>query len=147
MARVEESIVISAPICDVFDVIADSRRALTWMEGFSRFDLLPGPDRGLGARVRATGIFLGFSLETELEIVEYDRPYRLVSRSPGPIKSLTAWQLSEEEAGTRVTFSGDYALPLALRLTGDRAFEHLVAGQIRRSLARLRLLFSTPEKC
>lgn len=140
MARVHESIVVSAPISDVFDLIADYRRALEWMEGFSRFDLMPGPSKGVGARVRAAGTFLGFTLETELEIVEYERPCRLVSRSTGPIKALTTWLLSQDESGTRVSFSGDYSLPLALRLAGDRAFEQVVAGQIRRSLVNLQRL-------
>ncbi|MGH2461733.1 MAG: SRPBCC family protein [Chloroflexota bacterium] len=140
MAHVKESIVIPAPMSAIFDVIADDRRALEWMEGFSRFELLPGPTNGVGARVRAAGTFLGFTVETELEISEYERPNRLVSRSSGPIKALTTWLLSEDETGTRVTFSGDYILPLPLRLAGDRAFEQLVAGQIRHSLVNLRHL-------
>lgn len=141
MAHVEEHVDLAAPIVDVFELIADHRRALSWMEGFTRFDLLPGPSRGVGARVRAAGSFLGFALETELQIVEFEPPRRLISRSPGPIRSLTSWNLLETEQGTRVTFSGDYHLPLALRFAGDRAFEQLVARQIRRSLANLQRLF------
>ena len=140
MAHVRESIAVSAPISDVFDLIADYRRALEWMEGFSHFDPLPGPTRGVGARVRAAGTFLGFTIETELEIVEYEPPYRLVSRSAGPIKALTTWLISENETGTQVTFNGDYILPLALRLAGDRAFEQVLASQIRRSLVNLQQL-------
>ncbi|HVC34101.1 MAG TPA: SRPBCC family protein [Chloroflexota bacterium] len=142
MAHVEESIVVLAPIGDVFDLIADDRRALSWLDGFSRFELMPGPAQGVGARVHAAGAFLGFTLETVLEIVDYQRPHRLISRSVGPITSTTAWLLSETEPGTVVTFTGDYSLPLALRIAGDRAFEQLVAGQTRRSLANLHRLFS-----
>ena len=60
MAHVEEQGFVRAPIDDVFELIADSRRALSWLNGFSRFDVLPGPERGLGARVRAEGRYLGF---------------------------------------------------------------------------------------
>lgn len=60
MARVDEQGFVPAPIGDVFEAIADARRALSWMEGFSRFELQPGPERGVGARVRAEGRFLGF---------------------------------------------------------------------------------------
>lgn len=141
MAHVEESVVIAAPIGDVFDLIADYRHALSWMEGFSRFEILPGPSSGVGARVRAAGTLLGFSLETELEIVEFERPTRLVSRTAGPIRSLTAWILRETDSGTLVTFTGEYHLPLVLRLAGDHAFEQLVAGQIRQSLENLKQLF------
>lgn len=141
MAHVVESIVISAPIGDVFKVIADYRRALSWMEGFSRFEIEPGPASGVGARVRAAGAFLGFTVETQLEIVEYECPHRLVSRTGGPIRSITAWLLTEVNDGTLVRFVGDYELPLALRLAGDRGFEQLVSGQIRRSLQNLDHLF------
>ena len=151
MAHVEDSVVIPVPMVDVFDLISDSRCALNWMEGFSRFELLPGPSTGVGARVRAAGTFLGFTLETELEIVEYERPHRLVSRTAGPIRSITAWVLSETDAGTLVTFTGDYSLPLALRVAGDRAFEQVVVGQIHRSLLKLKQLCSPgapgPQRC
>ena len=60
MASVRESAIIPGPIDAVFDTIADYSNALTWLEGFTRFDLLPGPARGRGARVRAEGRFLSF---------------------------------------------------------------------------------------
>lgn len=151
MAHIEESVDVPSPIVDVFEVIADYRQALSWLEGFTRFELLPGPSRGVGARVRAAGSFLGFALETELRIVEFEEPRRLVSRSEGPIRSLTAWLLQETEGGTRVTFQGEYQLPLAFRLAGDRAFEQLVTGQIRRSLTNLQRRFlpsaPNPQSC
>jgi len=40
-----------------------------------------------------------------------------------------------------VRFIGDYALPLAFRLVGDRAVEQLVGSQVRQSLENLRRLF------
>lgn len=138
MAHVAEQTVIAAPIEAVFEVIADSRRALTWLEGFTRFDLAPGPERGVGARVRSQGEFMGLSVETELEIVDYQPPRRLVSRSKGRVRSQTSWVLDSLEGGTRVAFIGDYELPLALRWLGDRALEQHVAGQVRHSLANLK---------
>ncbi len=60
MAHVDESLTISAPIDRIFDYIADHRRALTWLDGFSRFEHVSGPDRGVGARVRTEGRMMGF---------------------------------------------------------------------------------------
>jgi ribosome-associated toxin RatA of RatAB toxin-antitoxin module len=60
MARVEEQAIIPAPIDQVFDLIADHRRALDWLEGFTRFELVSGPERGVGARVSTEGRMLGF---------------------------------------------------------------------------------------
>jgi carbon monoxide dehydrogenase subunit G len=140
MAHVEEASIIVAPIEQVFDVVADSRQALRWLEGFDRFDHVSGPERGVGARVRAEGRMLGFSVETYLDIVEYDSPYRLISESTKGVRSRTAWILDETEGGTRVSFIGDYTLPLGLRLLGDRALGQLVSEQTRRSLVNLKRL-------
>lgn len=60
MARVVERAVIEAPIDQVFALIADHRRALDWLEGFTRFEHVAGPERGVGARVRTEGRMLGF---------------------------------------------------------------------------------------
>lgn len=60
MARVEEHAIIAAPIDPVFDLIADHRRALDWLEGFTRFEHVAGPEQGIGARVRTEGRMLGF---------------------------------------------------------------------------------------
>src|SRR5579883_1820496 len=151
MAFVEERAVIAAPITAVFEAISDVRRARTWLEGFSQFDLLPGPERGRGARVRAAGNLLGFSIETILEIVEYTPPTRLVSRSRAPIRSQTTWELKEIPGGTLVTYTGEYHLPLALRIFGDRAVASLVSTQTRQSLENLRRILeptaSSPETC
>jgi uncharacterized protein YndB with AHSA1/START domain len=60
MAHVEESRTIAAPIDQLFELIADHRRALSWLDGFSRFEHVAGPERGVGARVRTEGRMLGF---------------------------------------------------------------------------------------
>jgi uncharacterized protein YndB with AHSA1/START domain len=60
MAHVEESAIIAAPAQTVFDLLADHRRALEWLDGFTRFDRVAGPERGVGARVRTEGRYLGF---------------------------------------------------------------------------------------
>ena len=79
-----------------------------------------------------------FFVATELEIVEFDPPHRLVSRSTNPIRSLTSWSLQAEGPAVRVSFTGEYSLPLGLRLVGDRAVEQVVGGQVRRSLVNLK---------
>jgi carbon monoxide dehydrogenase subunit G len=151
MAHVRESAVVPAGIDRVFDLIADSRIARTWLEGFDSFEHAGGPERGKGAQVRARGQFLGMPVETILEIVEYVPPHRLVSESTSPVRSRTAWELGPADNGTTVTFVGDYQLPLALRMVGDRVLEQVVADQTRRSLENLKRLCqvgaSPDERC
>jgi carbon monoxide dehydrogenase subunit G len=50
---------------------------------------------------------------------------------------VTTWALEPVEAGTLVTFDGEYQLPFGLRLLGDRAVQEIVGAQIRHSLANL----------
>lgn len=98
---------------------------------------------------RACGLKAGcsaFFVEATLEIVEFVPPNRLVSRSDGRVRSQTAWILDPIDGGTRVTFIGDYQLPLALRLVGDRAVETLVSTQVQKSLANLVRLFSSSNR-
>ena len=101
----------------------------------------PGPSvvsaPGYAPRVECSDFFVS----TELEIVEYEPPYRLVSRSANPIRSLTSWTLTRNDDQTTVTFTGDYQLPLGLRILGDRAVEQVVGAQVRASLVNLSRAF------
>lgn len=146
MAYIEERAEVAAPIGVVFDLISDYRRALTWMDGFTRFDLLSGPERGVGARVLAAGSVLGFTITTELEVVEFERPYRFVSRSTRPIRSETTWSLGESDHGTWIRYSGTYDLPLAMRFVGEGAITQVVTAQIRRSLENLQRLLEDAKQ-
>jgi hypothetical protein len=85
---------------------------------------------------------LAFFVEANLEIVGFSPPTLLVSRSSGRIRSETAWSLAPVEGGTLVRFTGDYQLPVALRIVGDRAVETLVSSQVQKSLQNLIRLFA-----
>jgi hypothetical protein len=50
---------------------------------------------------------------------------------------VTSWILTSNDDQTTVTFTGDYQLPLGLRLLGDRAVEQVVGAQVRTSLVNL----------
>jgi hypothetical protein len=71
VAHVEKSIEIQAPVAEVFAYVADYRHALDWMAGFTEFTPLTDQSAGLGARVRASGRLIGFTISTDLEIVEF----------------------------------------------------------------------------
>jgi carbon monoxide dehydrogenase subunit G len=103
----------------------------------------PGPSAGWARGCAPRDATSAFFVESELEIVGYDPPRRLASRSGGRIRSETTWSLTPTDAGTLVRFSGDYHLPLAMRVLGDRALETLVGAQVRQSIANLARLFET----
>jgi uncharacterized membrane protein len=112
MARIVKAIDIAAPVEMVFDFVSNARNGLKYMANFTRFEPLGQPERGLGARVHASGDLLGVHYETQLEIIKFEPSKALVSRSTQGIKSHSIWQfLPLPDGGTEVTFVSDYVLP------------------------------------
>jgi uncharacterized membrane protein len=112
MAEILKTIEIDAPVDVVFDYVANPHNALTYMAQFTKFDPKGEPERGLGAKVEASGTFMGVTYKTELEITEYEENARLVSSSTDGVKSCSIWSFKpNEKGGTDVTFSSEYTLP------------------------------------
>jgi uncharacterized membrane protein len=112
MSQITKAIDITLPPQQVFDYIADFRNSLSYMPNFTKFEANGRVARGLGATVEAEGHFLGVNIKTTLEIIEFDEPSRLVSRSTQGVKSLSIWELKPlPTGGTEVTFTSDYSLP------------------------------------
>ncbi|HEX2911813.1 MAG TPA: SRPBCC family protein [Chloroflexia bacterium] len=112
MAEIVKSIDIAAPVETVFNYVADPRNALTYMANFSKFEPVGVPEVGLGAKVEASGSFMGMQIKTQLEIVEFIPNQRLVSRSIQGVKSYSIWQFKPlPDGGTEVTFVSDYTPP------------------------------------
>ena len=139
MPRVERSATIAVAPETAFDFVADPTNALRWMHNFSRFEPEDPSRRGVGARVTATGSVMGMPVTTTLEIVELERPRKLVSRTTGRLKSVSAWHVEPAESGTRVGFVGDYDLPTGLmRLIGGPLVQRELEKNAEMSLANLK---------
>jgi carbon monoxide dehydrogenase subunit G len=139
MPRVERSATIAVGPETAFDFVADPRNALRWMHGFTRFDPEDPGNMGVGARVKAGGTVMGVPITTTLEIVELDRPRRLVSRTTGRLKSVSTWQFAPEGAGTRVSFVGEYDVPSGLiRFIGGSLVQRELENNAEMSLANLK---------
>jgi carbon monoxide dehydrogenase subunit G len=139
MPRVERSATIAVAPEAAFDFVADPANALRWMHNFSRFEPEDPARSGVGARVTATGSVMGMPITTTLEIVELERPRRLVSRTTGRLKSMSAWEFGPADGGTRVAFVGDYDLPAGLmRLIGGPLVQRELEKNAEMSLANLK---------
>ena len=104
MPATEESVVISRPIQEVFDFLAD-------FENLSAFDAFvtasgqvgDGPP-GLGTRGRGTSRYMGQQFDWIVEFTEFEPPRRMVSRSVEGKRDVTAtFTLEPAGDGTRVT--------------------------------------------
>src|SRR5215467_1559847 len=100
MPRVERSAAIAVAPEVAFAYVADPSTALQWMHGFTRFDPIDPSKRGAGAQVNATGSVFGFPVATTLEIVEYDPPRLLASRTTGRLKTYSVWSFAPAPGGT-----------------------------------------------
>ena len=146
MPRVERSALIAVAPERAFGFVADPDNALRWMHSFSRFDPDQPGHAGLGARVTATGIVMGIPVTTTLEIVEFDPPKRLSSRTTGRLKSHSTWQFEPAEGGTRVTFLGDYDVPGALlRMIGGPLVQRELETNAEKSLRNLKAILEKSE--
>jgi hypothetical protein len=117
MSRIEGEVVIGRPGEEVFDFVADER---------NRYDprlqetekLTPGP-LGRGTRFRSVTTSAGRPVEMVVEIVEYERPRRLVtstSTSSMVIGSTLDFEAVPE--GTRIRWSSELEPRGVLRVLG-----------------------------
>jgi carbon monoxide dehydrogenase subunit G len=82
---------------------------------------------------------MGMPISTTLEIVEFARPERLVSRTSGRLKSRSSWEFASEGTGTRVRFTGEYDLPTGLlRLVGGSLVQRELEKNAEMSLGNLK---------
>ncbi len=112
MAQITKSIEILAPVEKVFDFVANPHNTVKYSPQFQKFEPVGPKERGLGARVEASGIIMGMSINTTLEIVEFVENRKFVSRSINGVKSVSIWEFKPLQNGaTEVTFTSDYKLP------------------------------------
>ena len=146
MPRVERSAIIAVPPERAFGFVADPNNALRWMHSFSRFDPEQAGFAGLGAKVTATGKVMGIPVTTTLEVVEFEPPHRLSSRTTGRLKSYSTWQFEPADGGTRVTFLGDYDVPGALlRMIGGPLVQRELETNAEKSLSNLKAILEESE--
>ena len=72
MTRVEHSIVIKAPISQVFEYAADYRKWSEWFEGVSDFRPSTSISRGNGTRYAYKARMMGLSVGVETEVHNFE---------------------------------------------------------------------------
>ena len=77
MTRISGEVTIDAPVEEVFDLVADERNEPRYNPRIVRAEKLSEGPVGRGARFVAVPKGMGARGTMTLEILEYDRPYRL----------------------------------------------------------------------
>jgi uncharacterized membrane protein len=141
--RVAAQVHVSAPAEQVWEMIADPTRVLSFMSGMTRWEIAGDQPTGLGARYRM--LFRVGSAEVGglIEIVEFSKPRDLAWTSVTGLDQRGRWRLREESNGrTRVELRLAYGVA-GSGLPGWIA-EHIAArtvrGHLRRTLQQLKRL-------
>jgi uncharacterized protein YndB with AHSA1/START domain len=137
------SVLISRPVDEVFEFIADARNRPRWDDSVDREELTSPEPIGVGTTVRTTLRSMGREYVYTWEVVEHQPPSQMtIESTSGPFPTTLAYQLSEREGMTAVDFS------VSGRPTGMlRLVEPLIARNTQtnldRGFARLKQLLET----
>jgi uncharacterized membrane protein len=141
--RANASRVLAAPIEDVWSIVADPERVLSYMSGVTRWELAGDLRTGLGARYRILFRVGAAEVGGLVEVVEFEEPYDLAWTSVTGLDHRGRWRLREAPGGrTRVEFRLAYVVAGAA-LSGwlaERIAAPTVAGHVKRTLQQLERL-------
>ena len=113
MATVEQSIVIQAPVEKVFGYASvPSHLPEFWPSMVEVKDVQPLANGG--HRFNWVYKMAGMRFDGTSEDVEYVHNQQMVQKSRGGIEATITWTFLSEAGGSRVTFQGDYAVPVPL---------------------------------
>ena len=139
--RVNAAIVIGAPPERVWETVCDPSRALHYMAGVTRWEVVGDTREGLGARYRMLMRVGSAEIGGLIEVVEFVEGRDLAWVSITGVDQRGRWRLrADGESSTRVEFR------LAYGVAGSGVFGYLaerlaaptVRGHLRRTLQQLK---------
>lgn len=102
--KLDETVVVSAPIENVFDAWAALERSPEHQKPtIERSKLTDGPVRA-GTRYHAVDQWPGRKVSFEMEITDYQRPHRLAAAWEHPMRGTWVASFSPNADGTTMTF-------------------------------------------
>lgn len=141
--RVNADRLLTAPIEDVWSIVTDPERVLSYMSGITRWEVAGDLRTGLGARYRILFRIGAAEVGGLVEVVEFDEPCDFAWTSVTGLDHRGRWRLREAPGGrTRVEFRLSYVVA-GSGLSGwvaERIAAPSVAGHVRRTLQQLERL-------
>jgi uncharacterized protein YndB with AHSA1/START domain len=113
MEKVEQSIIIHAPVDTIFDYISEPTNLLKIWPGMVEIEDAQRLQHG-GKRFRCDHKMVGARIESTWEAVEYVLNTRITIKTSGGIRSTVTWTFQPQNGGTEVTFNIEYAIPAPL---------------------------------
>jgi uncharacterized membrane protein len=141
--RVGSSVVVDAPIEQVWSIVSDPERVLSFMSGITRWEPAGPVPTGLGARYRMLLRVGAAEVGGLIEVVEWSVPTELAWTSVTGVDQRGRWRLREQRNGRT-----NAELRLAYGVVGsgfsgwiaERVAAPTVSSHVRRTLAQLKRL-------
>jgi uncharacterized membrane protein len=138
--RINHDALLAAPIEDVWAIVTDPERVLTYMSGVTRWEVVGDRATGLGARYRMLFRIGAAEVGGLVEVVEFSDPCDFAWTSVTGLDHRGRWRLREAPGGrTRVELRLAYVVEGA-GLSGwlaERVAAPTVSGHGRRTLEQL----------
>jgi uncharacterized membrane protein len=137
------AVLISRPLDEVFEFVADVRNRPRWDDSVDSEELTSPEPIGVGSTVRTKLRSMGKDYEYTWEIVEHEPPRRMkVESTSGPFPTTLEFQFADRDGGTQVSAS------VTGRPTGSmRLLQPMIARTTQKNLdrgyARLKTLLET----
>ena len=145
MTRVEDTVIVEAPVHTVFAYASDWRKWSEWFEGVSDFRPTTEVTRGTGARYAYRASLMGLPATVETEIRDFIEDQGWTGIATRGLPHRTYWHFEAEGESTRFTYALEYELPVPL--VGALVDALFLKAQwrriIERSLCNLRGHFSS----
>jgi carbon monoxide dehydrogenase subunit G len=139
--RIELTVEIGRTPGDVFDLLSDVERLPEWQT--SAVEAHTDGPLAQGSRITEKRRLLGREVDSELEVVAYEPPKRLILRSlGGPVKFTVDHELATQGAGTRLTLVAEAEPGGLMRLTGPM-IARTAEQQFRQDFDRLKELLES----
>jgi uncharacterized membrane protein len=138
--RIAADKMLAAPIEDVWSIVTDPTRVLSYMSGITRWEVVGERATGLGARYRMLFRVGAAEVGGLVEVVEFHAPCDFAWTSVTGLDHRGRWRLREAPGGrTRVELRLSYVVAGA-GLSGwlaERIAAPTVSGHARRTLQQL----------
>jgi carbon monoxide dehydrogenase subunit G len=110
MAKIERTIVINAPIEEVFKYLTDPMHQLDTISNLTEVKNIKG--QGVGQQWSWAYKLTGMSFKGESIVTEYEPNKRYVTQSKGGIKSTWTYTFEPSGTGTRLSLVLEYTIPV-----------------------------------
>jgi uncharacterized membrane protein len=141
--RVAASTQIAVPIENVWSIVSDPERALSFMSGITRWEVASETATGLGARYRMLLRVGSAEVGGLIEVVEFEAPCDLAWTSVLGIDQRGRFRLREQPGGrTKVELRLAYGVAGAgpTGWVAERVAAPTVRGHVRRTVQQLKRL-------